>query len=376
MNTSDIYQRYQRQISLREIGEAGQQKLSLAKVLVIGAGGLGCPALQYLAAAGVGTLGIVDYDIVDISNLHRQILYSVDDIGKPKAEIAANKVKTLNPEIEVQTFIMKLDNQNAFHIIAGFDLVLDGTDNFASRYLINDACVLLKKPLVYGAVLRFEGQVGVFNLADKVTGRSANYRDLFPEPPDPDSVLSCNKAGVLGVVPGIIGMLQATEAIKIIAGVNEVLCNQIVNYNMLSNEFYKFNISPTEESINLIPKSETEFLKFDYDWFCNRHNANDEIAAEELDVLISNGKIRIIDVREKNELPLVNEFPHSQIPFSSIESIISSIDSSDTIVVFCQTGSRSAKTVKFLRAEISGCKAFSLSGGILAWKKLHQIISN
>ena len=368
-------ERYQRQILLKEFGERGQKKLQEAKVLVIGAGGLGCPVLQYLTAAGVGTIGIVDFDVVDISNLHRQILYTVGDIGKSKAETAAKKLNALNPDIEIQTFNLKLDNQTTFKIISCYDLVIDGSDNYSTRYLVNDACVLLNKPLVYGAVLRFEGQVGVFNIPDNEAGIKTNYRDLFPYPPDTGSALSCNEAGVLGVVPGIIGTMQATEALKIITGIGEVLYNQIISYNILSNAFYNFSVSPNMERPTLLPKSKTEFLNYNYDWFCGIHQSNNEISVEEFDALLSKENVSIIDVREKNELPSISEFEFTQIPMSEFEKGISSIESSGTIVVFCQTGKRSAKAVKHLNEIISDCKAFSLAGGIVAWKKHHQKIS-
>ena len=206
--------RYQRQIQLKEIGQLGQDKISNAKVLVIGAGGLGCPALQYLTAAGVGTIGIVDFDVVEMSNLQRQILYTVDDIGQSKAITAARKLNALNPEVKIEVYNVQITNKNALEIIENYNLIIDGSDNFATRYLINDACMLLDKPLIYGAVLRFEGQIGVFNWTDETTNNKTNYRDLFPKPPDLDSAISCNDVGVLGVIPGIIGTMQATEALK------------------------------------------------------------------------------------------------------------------------------------------------------------------
>lgn len=366
MDSKDLYQRYSRQILLKEFGEAAQEKLLKAKVLVIGAGGLGCPALQYLAAAGVGTIGIVDFDIVDISNLQRQILYSEDDIGKSKVAAAAKKINALNPEIKIQTYDLELVNKSALPIISDFDVIIDGTDNFSTRYLVNDACVLLNIPLVYGAVQRFEGQTGVFNIADKESGIKTNYRDLFPKPPDADSVLSCNEAGVLGVVPGIIGTMQAAEAIKIITKIGDILCNSILSYNILTNTFYKFTLSQSDQSKSLIPKSETEYLNFDYDWFCGIRKSENEISAEEFDELILKDNVRIIDVREKNELPLESDFAFEHLPMNEFENNISSINLSQTIVVICQTGKRSLKAVKILKEKYSNCKAFSLAGGIEA----------
>ncbi len=363
------FDRYKRQIQLSEFGLASQEKLLKARVLVIGAGGLGCPALQYLVAAGVGNIGIIDYDVVDISNLQRQVLYTVDDVGKSKAETAATKLNELNPEIDIRTYNLQLSNKNALELISGYDLVVDGSDNFATRYLVNDACVILDKPLVYGAVLRFEGQVGVFNLADKESKKKTNYRDLFPEPPDPLTILSCNEAGVLGVLPGIIGTMQATEAIKIITGIGIPLCNKIISYNALHNSFYDFEVIPYVKSGMEYPKSESEFLNFNYEWFCNSHTNLHEISAEEFDFLRKNEKIAIIDVREKGELPEVDEFSFTLIPLSEFESLVSTISTDKKIVIFCKSGKRSLKAVKILSETYPDSKVYSLSGGIEAWKR-------
>jgi adenylyltransferase/sulfurtransferase len=300
-------------------------------------------------------------------------------VGKSKASTAATRLKNLNPDIQFQVFNTRLQNDNALEVIRKFDLVIDGTDNFSTRYLINDACVLLCKPLVYGAVLRFEGQVGVFNMADKETNIITNYRDLFPEPPLPDSVLSCNEAGVLGGLPGIIGIMQATEAIKIITGIGKPLCNTIVSYNCLSNclrnQFYEFKVTPAEKINSLIPGTESAFLNFDYDWFCGAGLHPYEIPAGEFDILRMKEEITIIDVREKEELPVVNEFLFTQIPFSRYEETISNISTNNKIVVFCQSGKRSLKAVKMLVEKFPGCKAYSLKGGIEAWKKNNSEIS-
>lgn len=369
MTSSDKYQRYQRQTALKEFGTAAQEKLFHAKVLVIGAGGLGCPALQYLAAAGLGTIGIIDFDIVELSNLQRQTLYSVEDIGKSKAQTAADKLKVFNPDILFYIYNIKLDSENALEIISDYDVVIDGTDNFATRYLVNDACVLLNKPLVYGAVLRFDGQVGVFNLAEKNTNIKTNYRDLFPVAPDSASAPSCNEAGVLGVLPGIIGTMQAAETIKIITGMGKPLCNTIVSYNALTNFFYEFMISPAKEINSSIPKNEEDFRKFDYEWFCGSHEEPHEITTAEFETLRTQEKIEIIDVRESGELPLVNEFVFTQIPLSKFEEAIENISTKNKVVVFCQTGKRSLAAVKMLNTKFPECSALSLKGGIQAWKK-------
>ena len=340
--------RYQRQIQLKEIGSVGQEKIAKAKVLVIGAGGLGCPALQYLAAAGVGTIGIVDFDVVELSNLQRQILYAVDDIGQSKSITAAKKLGALNPEIKIEFYNVQITNKNALEILENYDVIIDGSDNFATRYLINDACVLLDKPLIYGAVLRFEGQIGVFNLLDKDTNSKTNYRDLFPKTPDLDSAISCNEVGVLGVIPGIIGTMQATEALKIIAGIGKPLANKIISYNALENSFYDFEIViNTNLSIDY-PKSKTSFLNFDYNWFCNSNLDVATLSVDEFENLRKQEKITIIDVREKGELPDVDELPFTLIPLSEFENRVSIISTENKIVVFCKSGQRSAKAVKLL----------------------------
>ncbi|HET7118402.1 MAG TPA: molybdopterin-synthase adenylyltransferase MoeB [Hanamia sp.] len=369
MIPSNKYQRYQRQTVLKEFGTVAQEKLFQAKVLVVGAGGLGCPALQYLAAAGVGTIGIVDFDSVELTNLQRQTLYSVEDIGKPKAQTAADKLKVFNPDIVFHIYNIQLDSKNALEIMNEYDVVTDGTDNFATRYLVNDGCVLLNKPLVYGAVLRFEGQVGVLNMEDKDTNIKTNYRDLFPVPPDPASAPSCNEAGVLGVLPGIIGTLQATEAIKIITGIGKPLCNTIVSYNALTNLFYEFMVSPAKDINSSFPKNEEEFRNFNYEWFCGAHEELYEITPAEFDTLRSQEKIDVIDVREIDELPVVDEFLFTQIPLSKFEDAMKDVSTKNKIIVFCQTGKRSLTAVKMLTEKYPECVAYSLKGGVEAWKK-------
>ena len=361
--------RYQRQTQLKEIGQIGQAKITHAKVLVIGAGGLGCPALQYLAAAGVGTIGIVDFDLVEMSNLQRQILYAVDDIGQAKAITASKKLNLLNPEITIDTYNIQITNKNALEILENYDIIIDGSDNFATRYLINDACVILDKTLVYGAVLRFEGQIGVFNLADKITNIKTNYRDLFPKPPSLDSAISCNDVGVLGVIPGIIGTMQATEALKIITGIGKPLANKIISYHALENTFYDFEIvSNTSQSVEF-PKSKAAFLDYNYEWFCNSNLDVETLSVEEFDILRKQEKITIIDVREKGELPVVDEFSIDLIPLSEFENRVLTISTENRIVVFCKSGQRSAKAVKILKEKFPNCQAFSLKGGIENWKK-------
>jgi molybdopterin/thiamine biosynthesis adenylyltransferase/rhodanese-related sulfurtransferase len=372
MSFTQNNERYHRQIILKEFGETAQQKLLHAKVLVIGAGGLGCPALQYLAAAGVGKIGIIDFDVVTISNLHRQILFSTNDIGKQKATTAASKLAEINPKIQIQAYNFQLTNKNTFEIFTNYDIIIDGTDNFATRYLINDACVILNKPLVYGAVLRFEGQVGVFNLMDNETQIKTNYRDLFPEPPNPLNALSCNEAGVIGVLPGIIGTMQATEAIKIITGVGMPLHNKIISYNALQNTFYDFEITPVLNPIETFPQNEMEFLNFNYEWFCHSKANVSSISIIDFEELRINEKITIIDVRERNELPLVNEFDFISIPLNDLPNLLANIPIENKIVVFCKSGNSSLKAVKILNEEQPQLIAYSLTGGLDAWQQFNN----
>jgi adenylyltransferase/sulfurtransferase len=242
----NILRKYMRQVMLKGFGIECQEKLLSSSVLVVGAGGLGCPALQYLAASGIGKIGIVDFDKVEVSNLHRQILFSENDLGKPKAIIAGEKITALNNDLSVEVHDIILDEKNGADIISGYDVVIDGTDNFQSRYAINDACVLLDKPFVYGAVFRYEGQLAIFNFLNR--GSKTTYRDLFPDPPRPNEIPDCSEAGVIGVLPGIIGTMQAAEAIKIISGIGEVLANRLLTYNMLTNSFYEVEIAACEKN--------------------------------------------------------------------------------------------------------------------------------
>lgn len=368
MNRSNQYERYKRQILLTELGEAGQQKLLTAKVLVIGAGGLGCPALQYLAAAGLGTIGILDFDVVEITNLQRQVLYTINDLGKSKAITAAAKLSALNPEIQIDVYNVQLTNKNSLSIIANYDVVIDGSDNYATRYLVNDVCSLLNIPLVYGAVFRFEGQVAVFNLADPSNGIITNYRDFFPHPPDPASSPSCNEAGVLGVLPGLIGTMQATEAIKIITGIGRPLHNRLLSYNALENSMYEFLISPGNNSNQFTPKDKLSIEGFDYEWFCNATYGS-EISPEEFDIVRANEPLTIIDVREKDEVPVIDEFPALQIPLTAIQNWKPKGSVNSKIVVFCQSGRRSLQATRTLKTIFPEADVQSLKGGIETWLK-------
>lgn len=358
------YERYQRQIILSGFGEEGQQKLQQASVLVVGAGGLGCPALQYLVAAGVGKIGIVDDDIVSVHNLHRQVLYTTKNIGRVKADVAAKRLKQMNPEVQLITYAFRFTNQNAIDIIGEYQVVLDASDNFATRYLINDACVLLKKPLVYGAISQFEGQVAIFNAGEN----SANYRDLFPQPPKPESVLNCAESGVLGVLPGIIGAMQATEVIKLITGIGRFLSNQLLTYNALTNETFVFDLIARKETITQLPKTKAEFEQMNYEWLCGNVNAPvEEIDAMAFSHFIGDVNTMIVDVREVGEKPQVMDFLHQQIPLSVFNQNHSAIKE-DTIVLFCQSGSRSLEAAKILSATfVKTKKIYTLKGGIINW---------
>jgi sulfur-carrier protein adenylyltransferase/sulfurtransferase len=380
MEEKKSYERYQRQIILKEFGEAGQQKLLQAKVLVIGAGGLGCPVLQYLTAAGVGTIGIVDDDTVALTNLHRQPLYSVNDIGKPKAERAASVLKLLNPEIRIIFNQRRLTVENALEFIKSFDIIIDGTDNFSTRYMINDACVLLEKPLVYGAISQFEGQVTIFSphpptpagQALKGGTRGVNYRDLFPQPPKEDEVLNCAEAGVLGVLPGIIGTMMANETIKLITGIGEPLINRLLTYNALNNQIYELELTAREETRSLIPANEKLFKQMDYEWLCASSASSFEIDWNTFNELLENTAMDVIDVRELDEMPIVNEFYHQKIPLKQIGESVPDIKS-DTVVVFCQSGKRSKQAATLLSGIFGTTKkVYSLKGGIEKWKKQQQ----
>ena len=372
---SQLYERYQRQVILPEMGEEGQQKLLQAKVLVIGAGGLGCPVLQYLAAAGVGTLGIVDDDVVALNNLHRQVLYSVADIGASKAETAARVLSGLNPDIKIIVHNIWLTTDNALGLMNEYDIIVDGTDNFATRYMINDACVLLDKPLVYGAISQFEGQAAVFNYSSKQNAEKINYRDIFPHPPKEGEVLNCAEAGVLGVLPGIIGGFMANETIKMITGIGELLAGQLLIFNALNNQVYTMKLSAGNNTRSLIPEDNAAFLKTDYVWLCASPRSELEIDTNTFnDMLASKKTANIIDVREPGEMPLVTEFTTIKIPLMQLNDQTDLIQS-DTIILFCQSGKRSLQAAKTLSGIFGNTKKiYSLRGGIAQWKKQQQIV--
>lgn len=364
-NYNSRYERYQRQVILPQLGMEGQRRLLQSSVLVIGAGGLGCPALLYLAAAGVGKIGIVDMDRVALHNLHRQILFTMKDIGKEKATVAAERLRQLNDQCEINAFPITLDNAACLELFPQYDLIIDGTDNFTTRYRINDACVLLGKPLVSAAIGQFEGQIAIFNAPPG----SVNYRDLFPEPPLSGEVLNCAEAGVIGVLPGLMGTILASETIKYLCGIGETLAGQLFTYNLLTNESLKLNLQPNPDSRKLIPADTTSFLNTSYEWLCHAAPDPVEITGSKLEALLEQAALTLIDVREPGEVPELYKLPHRRIPLSAFEEHLQEI-SGETIVFLCQSGKRSLQAARrYLLYEGNTSKQiFSLRGGLLQWQ--------
>lgn len=368
MNNDQLYERYQRQMILPGFGQAAQQKLLAAHVLVIGAGGLGCPVLQYLVAAGVGTIGIVDDDVVSLSNLHRQVLYNVQMIGETKTVAAVAVLQLLNPFVKFTTCKKRLTNLNAAEVISSYHLVIDCSDNFATRYLVNDACVLLNKPLVYGAVSQYEGQVAVFNV-EEGNERSANYRDVFPNPPEDGEILNCEEAGVIGVVPGIIGTMMANEAIKIITGTGEPLINQLLTYDARNNSIYQILLKKGKETLRLIPHSIEKLKQTNYVSECSLPVNDNEITVDEFRHLLHRADVTIVDVRNMNEQPAIEEFNHLRIPLEELAEHTELLKTNH-IVLICQSGKRSRKGAHTLVAILGNNKTISsLAGGLSAWKQ-------
>ena len=363
--------RYSRHLVLPEVGIKGQEKIKQGKVLIVGAGGLGSPALMYLAAAGVGTIGIIDFDKVEENNLQRQIIHNSKNIGINKTESAKNSIIDLNPNIEVETYNKKLDSKNALEIIKKYDVVIDGSDNFPTRYLVNDACVLLKKPLVYGSIFRFEGHASVFNYDD-----GPCYRCLFPNPPPRDAVPSCAEAGVLGVLPGVIGAIQATEALKIVLGIGETLSGRFLVYDALSMAFRELKLGKNR---NCPICSENPRIKelMDYEQFCNMKEEEesslegDEISVGQLkNMTDDHDDFVLVDVREEYEWDICKIEGAKLIPMSQIMNdnigILENIEKDKKIVLHCHTGARSSAVLQILKNK--GFKNLkSLAGGIDAW---------
>ncbi|MBI4041318.1 MAG: molybdopterin-synthase adenylyltransferase MoeB [Deltaproteobacteria bacterium] len=369
--------RYSRHFSIPEFNIEGQKKLKAAKVLVVGAGGLGCPALLYLSAAGVGTLGIVDHDVVDESNLQRQILFDVTDVGQFKVDIAKKKILALNPHVQVKTFKTKLTSQNALGIIKDFDIVVDGTDNFPTRYLVNDACVFLNKPNVYGSVFRFEGQVAVFNYTDKNGTLGPNYRCLYSAPPPAGLVPNCAEGGILGILPGIIGSLQVNEVIKIITGIGEPLSGRLVIFDALTFKTRVLKVTKDENN-PLNGKNPTITKLIDYEQFCGvqtqpsqKEDQIKEVTVQELKSKIDKKEpFQLIDVREQFEYDIVN-LSGELVPLSQVENnpdlLSSRIEKDKPVIIHCKMGGRSAKAVELVQQKYGYKNLYSLRGGIIAY---------
>jgi len=367
--SKEEFARYNRHIIIPEFGLEAQKKLKAAKVLVIGSGGLGSPVLLYLAAAGVGTLGIVDFDVVDDSNLQRQVLFGINEVGQPKVEAAKRRLETLNPFIQIQVYNTQLTSKNALEIIREYDVVADGTDNFPTRYLVNDACVLLSKPNVYASIFQFEGQVSVFNYVNKKGELGPNYRDLYPTPPPPGLVPSCAEGGVLGVLPGIIGSLQASEVIKVITGIGETLSGRFFIFDALTFETRTFNIKRSPSN-PLNGDNPTINNLIDYEQFCGMKAVEKpikEISASELYNWQTTGEqIQVIDVREPHEFEIVN-IGAELIPLATVAEHANRIDRSKKVVVHCKMGGRSAKAIRELEEKFGFENLYNLKGGILGY---------
>ncbi|MEJ7647349.1 MAG: molybdopterin-synthase adenylyltransferase MoeB [Chryseolinea sp.] len=361
--------RYNRHIIIPEFGLEAQQKLKASRVLVMGSGGLGSPVLLYLAAAGVGTIGIVDFDVVDDSNLQRQILFGVESIGEPKVEAAKKRLESLNPFITLNVYNTQLTSKNAMGLISEYDVVADGTDNFPTRYLVNDACVLLGKVNVYASIFQFEGQVSVFNYTDSKGETGPNYRDLYAAPPPPGLVPSCSEGGVLGVLPGIIGSLQALEVIKVITGVGDVLSGRFFSFDALTFETRTFNIRRNPENpINGQNPTLKELI--DYEQFCGVKAVEKkikEITAQQLhDWQVRGEELQIIDVREPHEYEIVN-IGADLIPLGTILDHADRISRYKKVVVQCKTGNRSGKAIRELEEKFGFENLYNLKGGILGY---------
>ena len=361
-------QRYSRHLIMPEVGMDGQLKLKAAKVLCIGTGGLGAPLGQYLAAAGVGRIGLVDFDKVDLTNLQRQILFSTNDVGRPKIEAAAERLRGLNPDIQIDTFETMLTSANALDILKDYDVIVDGTDNFATRYLVNDACVLLGKPNVYGSIFRFEGQASVFGYPG-----GPCYRCLYPEPPPPGLVPSCAEGGVLGVLPGIVGSIQAAETLKLIIGKGEPLVGRLLLFDALAMRFRELKLRKNPEC-PVCGAHPTVTKLIDYAEFCGVRGEETpapvstvpEITPRELKARLDRGEdLFILDVREPHEYQICNIGGYL-IPLGDLSRRVSELDSSREIVAHCRSGKRSAEASEFLR-QAGFRKVLNLKGGILAW---------
>ncbi len=367
--SKDEILRYSRHLIMPEVGMEGQQKLKAARVLCIGAGGLGSPLALYLAAAGVGTLGLVDFDVVDYTNLQRQIIHSTADVGRKKLDSAAEKLTAINPFLNVRKFDMRLSSENALELFRDFDIIADGTDNFPTRYLVNDACVLTGKPNVYGSIFRFEGQASVFATED-----GPCYRCLYPEPPPPGLVPSCAEGGVLGILPGLVGVMQATEVIKLILGAGEPLIGRLLLIDALSMKFRELKLRKNPDC-PVCGTHPTVTKLIDYNEFCGIRGEEKLVATGVPEIQVEELKRRldakedlfVLDVREPHEYQICNIGGHL-IPLNDLPKRVNELDSSREIVVHCKMGGRSAKAVEFLR-QAGFAKVQNLAGGINAWSE-------
>lgn len=368
--TQPEYARYSRHVIMPEVGVDGQRKLKAAKVLVIGTGGLGSPLALYLAAAGVGTLGLVDFDVVDTSNLQRQIIHGTADVGRSKCQSAASRLRDVNPEVALDLWETQFTSKNALDIVKHYDIVVDGTDNFPTRYLVNDACVLLNKPNVYGSIFRFDGQATVF---DPRVGPC--YRCLYPEPPPPGEVPSCAEGGVLGILPGVIGCIQATETIKLILGIGEPLIGRLLHYDALNMTFKTFKIRRDPKWAVGAPHPTIKGL-IDYEEFCGVRGgatpaqhafSGSDITPEQLKKRIDAGEnLFVLDVRNPNEFQICRIPGTVLLPLPELPSRFSEVPADREVIVHCKSGMRSQKAIDFLKSQ-GYTKLVNLTGGILGW---------
>jgi molybdopterin/thiamine biosynthesis adenylyltransferase/rhodanese-related sulfurtransferase len=371
--SADDVARYSRHLLLPEINTAGQSRLKAARVLCLGAGGLGSPAALYLAAAGVGTIGLVDFDRVDISNLQRQVLYGTDDVGRLKLEAARERIRHSNPQIEVVSHASRFTSENAQEIIAPYDVIIDGSDNFPTRYLSNDVCVFARKPNIYGSVFRFEGQASVF--APHLGGPC--YRCMFPEPPPPGAAPSCAEAGVLGVLPGIIGLVQATEALKLIIGEGESLIGRLMHFDALKMKFREFKLRRDPEC-PVCGEHPTIFQPIDYERFCAGPAAGDAVGAEETVASLSVQELKqkmdahepftLIDVREPWEYEIAHITGSRLIPLGELPQRLAELPRDGILVMQCHSGGRSEQGARVL-LQAGFAKVYNLEGGIEAWSR-------
>jgi adenylyltransferase/sulfurtransferase len=366
-------QRYARHLIMPEVALGGQKRLKASRVLCIGTGGLGAPLSLYLTAAGVGTIGLVDFDVVDVSNLQRQVIHFTPDVGRPKVTSAAEKLRAINPELEIVRHEHPINSSNALQIFADYDVIVDGTDNFPTRYLVNDACVLLGKPNVYGSIFRFDGQASVF-----FPPHGPCYRCLYPEPPPPDLVPNCAEGGVLGILPGMIGVVQATETVKLLLGVGRPLIGRLMLYDALEMSFREMKVRK-HPKCPLCGPNPTITSLIDYEQFCGVRGAEpapsataadgDAITPQELKALLDRGQApRILDVRNPEEIAICRIAGSTVIPLPELGGRLAELDRSEELIVHCKSGVRSAKAIVLLR-EAGFTRLKNLSGGILAWIK-------